>query len=44
MTYEGQAVISGPLGQLDSRFMEGLANTLIKQGLAKLNQQAQTPS
>jgi carbon monoxide dehydrogenase subunit G len=44
MTYEGQAVISGPLGQLDSRFMEGIANTLIKQGLAKLNQQAQTPS
>ena len=41
MTYEGQAVISGPLGQLNSRFIEGIANTLIKQGLAKLNQQAQ---
>jgi hypothetical protein len=40
MTYEGQAVISGPLGQLNSRFIEGIANTLIKQGLAKLNQQA----
>lgn len=44
MTYEGQAVISGPLGQLNSRFIEGIANTLIKQGLAKLNQQAQTPT
>lgn len=40
MTYEGQAVISGPLGQLNSRFIEGIANTLIKQGLSKLNQQA----
>ncbi|MBI1879737.1 MAG: carbon monoxide dehydrogenase subunit G [Chloroflexi bacterium] len=42
MAYEGQAVISGPLGQLNSHFIEGIANTLIKQGLAKLNQQAQT--
>ena len=41
MAYEGQAVISGPLGQLDSRFIEGIASTLIKQGLGKLNQQAQ---
>ncbi|MCQ3972905.1 MAG: hypothetical protein DPW09_05575 [Anaerolineae bacterium] len=41
MTYEGQGVISGPLGQLNSRFIEGIANTLIKQGLHKLNQQAQ---
>jgi 2-furoyl-CoA dehydrogenase large subunit len=41
MAYEGQAVISGPLGQLNSRFIEGIANTLIKQGLDKLNQQAQ---
>jgi hypothetical protein len=39
--YEGQAIISGPLGQLNSRFIEGIANTLIKQGLGKLNQQAQ---
>ncbi len=39
--YEGQAIISGPLGHLDSRFIEGIANTLIKQGLGKLNQQAQ---
>jgi hypothetical protein len=39
--YEGQAVISGPLGQLNARFIEGVVNTLIKQGLAKLNQQAQ---
>lgn len=41
MTYEGQGFISGPLGQLNSRFIEGIANTLIKQGLHKLNEQAQ---
>ena len=42
MAYEGQGVISGPLGQLNSRFIEGIANTLIKQGLARLNRQAQS--
>jgi carbon monoxide dehydrogenase subunit G len=42
MDYEGQAIIAGPLAQLDSRFIEGVANTLIKQGLTKLNKQAQT--
>ncbi len=39
LEYEGQALISGPLARLDSRFVEGIAQTLIKQGLAKLNQQ-----
>ena len=39
LEYEGQALISGPLARLDSRFVEGVAQTLIKQGLAKLNQQ-----
>ncbi len=41
LEYEGQALISGPLARLDSRFVEGVAQTLIKQGLAKLNQQVQ---
>ena len=34
--YEGQAVIGGPLARLDSRFVEGLAETLIGQGLRNL--------
>jgi hypothetical protein len=42
MDYEGQAIIAGPLAQLDSRFIEGVANALIKQGLTRLNKQAQT--
>ena len=41
LEYEGQALISGPLARLDSRFVEGIAQTLIKQGLAKLNEQVQ---
>ena len=39
MEYEGQAMISGPLAKLDSRFVEGIVQTLLKQGLAKLNKQ-----
>jgi carbon monoxide dehydrogenase subunit G len=35
--YEGQAVIGGPLARLDARFVEGLAGSLIKQGLKNLN-------
>lgn len=35
--YEGQAVIGGPLARLDARFVEGLAASLIKQGLRNLN-------
>lgn len=35
--YDGQFVISGPLARLDSRFVEGLAGSLIGQGLGKLN-------
>ena len=34
--YEGQAVIGGPLARLDSRFIEGLAGSLINQGLGGL--------
>ena len=41
LEYEGQALISGPLARLDSRFAEGVAQTLIKQGLSKLNQHVQ---
>ena len=35
--YEGDAVIGGPLAWLDSRFVEGLAGSLITQGLRNLN-------
>jgi carbon monoxide dehydrogenase subunit G len=41
LEYEGQALIAGPLARLDSRFVEGVAQTLIKQGLSRLNQQVQ---
>lgn len=34
--YEGQAVIGGPLARLDSRFVEGLAGSLIEQGLRNM--------
>jgi carbon monoxide dehydrogenase subunit G len=35
--YVGQATIGGPLARLDSRFVEGIAGTLINQGLGNLN-------
>jgi carbon monoxide dehydrogenase subunit G len=35
--YEGEATIGGPLARLDGRFVEGLAGTLINQGLGNLN-------
>ena len=34
--YEGTATISGPLARLDSRFAEGLARSIIDEGLANL--------
>jgi carbon monoxide dehydrogenase subunit G len=34
--YEGSGVVSGPLARLDSRFIEGLAGSLIDEGLARL--------
>jgi kynurenine formamidase/carbon monoxide dehydrogenase subunit G len=40
--YEGQGLITGSLARLDNRFAEGLAKSLINQGLAKLHQQLQT--
>ena len=39
--YEGQAEISGPLARLDTRFAEGLAGSLIKQGLGNLETRLQ---
>ena len=35
--YDGQATIGGPLARLDSRFVEGLAGSLVGQGLDSLN-------
>lgn len=35
--YDGRAVIDGPLARLDGRFVEGLAGSLIGQGLGNLN-------
>lgn len=34
--YDGRATIDGPLARLDSRFIEGLAGSLINQGLGTL--------
>jgi carbon monoxide dehydrogenase subunit G len=34
--YDGTAVVSGPLARLDSRFIEGLAASLVDDGLARL--------
>ena len=38
--YEGGAIISGPLAGMNPRFVEGVAQQLIKQGLARLDAQA----
>jgi len=37
--YEADAVISGHLGKLKGRFIQGVAQTLINQGLSRLNQE-----
>lgn len=37
LTYQGTAVISGPLARLDGRFAEGLAQSLLNQGLGRLD-------
>ncbi len=39
--YEGTGVISGPLARLDSRFIEGVARSLINEGLARLGRRLQ---
>jgi carbon monoxide dehydrogenase subunit G len=37
LAYHGAAVISGPLARLDGRFAEGLAQSLLNQGLGRLD-------
>ena len=39
--YEGTGVISGPLARLDSRFVEGVARSLLNEGLARLGKRLQ---
>ena len=34
--YEGAGVVSGPLARLDSRFLEGVARSLVDEGLGRL--------
>jgi len=41
LAYEGQAQITGPLGSLSPRLVEGVAQALIRQGLEKLNTRLQ---
>jgi uncharacterized protein len=41
VAYDGQAVIGGPLARLDSRFVEGLAGSLINQGMGSLEARLQ---
>jgi carbon monoxide dehydrogenase subunit G len=41
ISYQGQAMITGALAKLSPRFVEGVAQTLLKQGLAALDQQVQ---
>jgi carbon monoxide dehydrogenase subunit G len=36
IAYQGDALIGGPLGGMNPRFAEGVAQTLIRQGLARL--------
>jgi hypothetical protein len=38
--YNGDAIISGPLAGMNPRFVEGVAQQLIRQGLARLNAKA----
>lgn len=40
LTYDGKATITGALGTMSPRFIEGVVRTLVKQGLNKLNKQA----
>jgi hypothetical protein len=42
VTYEGEAVITGPLSGMNSRFIEGVAQTLVRQSLGRLNAQLQS--
>ena len=42
--YDGRATIGGPLARLDSRFVEGLARSLVNQGLGNLDHRLQGDS
>jgi|YNPNPStandDraft_1061719.scaffolds.fasta_scaffold24445_3 carbon monoxide dehydrogenase subunit G len=42
--YEGNAMLMGALAKFSSRFFEGVAQTMINQGLGKLNAQLQASS
>jgi uncharacterized protein len=37
--YEADAIISGPLGKLKGRFIQGVAETLIRQALSRMDQE-----
>jgi hypothetical protein len=39
LEYEGQGVVGGLLGNLGSRMVEGVVQSMIQQGLARLNEQ-----
>jgi carbon monoxide dehydrogenase subunit G len=39
--YEGHGTVNGPLARLDSRFVEGIARSLINEGLARLDRRLQ---
>jgi len=38
LDYEAEAVITGALAKMPTRFIEGVAGTLLRKGLSKLNQ------
>jgi carbon monoxide dehydrogenase subunit G len=40
--YDGEGTLAGPLARLDSRFVEGLVETLVGEGLARLGQRLRT--
>lgn len=44
LEYEGSAIISGALAKMSPRYAEGLAQTLIQQGLEQLNTQLKAES
>jgi len=39
--YDGEGLVTGPLARLDSRFIEGVVETLVDEGLAKLGRRLQ---
>ena len=41
--FDGSATIDGPLARLDNRFVEGLAGSLVQQGLGNLEKRLRQP-